>query len=141
MGNILDSNTLTMTPGERNKASVLVVEPDANDRNNLRTSLKNLGYGTVSDAPTHFAGLEKMEEHDHIHTEIHHKDIIIIIIIIIVEIQAIEIIIIVNIIIITMEIMIDIIIITMDQIIIMVQIIMVLLIHIVNIDQIKQRYI
>ncbi|MCB0336600.1 MAG: hypothetical protein KDD62_09845 [Bdellovibrionales bacterium] len=67
MGSILDNNTLTMSPGERNKAAVLIIEPDANDRNNLRTSLKNLGFGTISDAPNHFAGLEKMEERSFSH--------------------------------------------------------------------------
>lgn len=52
---------LEMSPGERARASVLVVEPDPLMRNNMRTCLKTLGYGGISDAPTHSSALEKME--------------------------------------------------------------------------------
>ena len=51
-----------MSPAERSKANILVVESDASDRNNLRSSLKSLGYGGLSDAPNHGAALEKMNE-------------------------------------------------------------------------------
>lgn len=67
MGSILDNTNLTMTPAERNRAAILIIEPDANDRNNLRTSLKNLGFTTVSDAPNHFSGLEKLGERKFTH--------------------------------------------------------------------------
>jgi DNA-binding NarL/FixJ family response regulator len=53
-------NTLIMTSSERSKASVLIVESDPNDRNNLRSAVKALGYGGVSDVPNHMAGIEKL---------------------------------------------------------------------------------
>jgi DNA-binding NarL/FixJ family response regulator len=56
------SEGLVMTPAERGRASILVVDSDSNDRNNLRTSLKSLGYGGVSDAPNHATALERMND-------------------------------------------------------------------------------
>jgi DNA-binding NarL/FixJ family response regulator len=56
------SEGLALTPAERAKASVLVVEPDANERNNLRTVIKNLGYGGISDAPNHATAIERMQQ-------------------------------------------------------------------------------
>lgn len=53
---------LTMSPQERAKASVLIVESDSNDRNNMRTALKSLGYGQFSDVPNHAAALDKMRD-------------------------------------------------------------------------------
>lgn len=55
-------DSLIMTPAERNRANILIVESDAADRNNFRTCLKSLGYGGISDAPSHAAALEKMNE-------------------------------------------------------------------------------
>lgn len=57
-----DENTLVMTPAERSKACVLVVDSDPMDRNNMRTALKSLGYGGLSDAPNHATALERMEQ-------------------------------------------------------------------------------
>ncbi len=53
---------MVMTPGERAKASILIVEADANTRNNLRTAVKQLGYNTISDAPSHGQALERLNE-------------------------------------------------------------------------------
>lgn len=53
---------LVMTPAERAKASILIVEPDANTRNNLRTAVKQLGYVTISDSPSHGQALERLGE-------------------------------------------------------------------------------
>lgn len=54
--------TLSLTPDERNKSEILVVESDSNDRNNMRSAIKSLGYGGVSDAPTHAAALERIQQ-------------------------------------------------------------------------------
>lgn len=56
------SDSLLMTPSERNQATVLVVEADPNDRNNMRTALKNLGYGGICDAPNHTQALERFTQ-------------------------------------------------------------------------------
>ncbi len=58
----LNTESLAMSPAERTKSSIMIVESEANDRNNLRTCLKSLGYGGISDAPTHAAALDKMNE-------------------------------------------------------------------------------
>jgi len=58
----LTSDTLTMSPSERQNASVLVIDPDAIERNNYRTALKQLGYGGVSDCPNHLSAFEKLEQ-------------------------------------------------------------------------------
>jgi response regulator RpfG family c-di-GMP phosphodiesterase len=59
--------SLTMSPTERSRASVLVVESDASERNNMRTALKALGYGTIADAPSHAAALEKLNDRKFTH--------------------------------------------------------------------------
>ena len=58
---------LNMSPSERNKASVLVVESDPSERNNLRTALKTLGFGAIADAPNHSAALEKLNDRKFTH--------------------------------------------------------------------------
>ena len=52
----------TMTPAERAKATILIVESDANDRNNMRVAIKSLGYGGFTEAPNHASALEKLQE-------------------------------------------------------------------------------
>ncbi len=56
-----DDNS-TLTPKERANATVLIVETDRNERQNLRAALKSLGYGGITDVPTHHAAIEKMQE-------------------------------------------------------------------------------
>jgi len=51
-----------MSPAERNRATVLVVESDGQERNNFRTALRQLGYGGIADAPNHAAALERLGE-------------------------------------------------------------------------------
>ncbi len=51
-----------LSPAERAKASILIVESDSNERNNIRTAIKSLGYGSFTDAPNHSAALEKMAD-------------------------------------------------------------------------------
>ncbi len=53
---------LVMSPIERSRAYVLVVEADPNERNNMRTALKTLGYGGFTDVATHAAAFEKLHE-------------------------------------------------------------------------------
>lgn len=55
-----DENALT--PKERASAVILTVETDRNERQNMRTALKNLGFGGITDVPTHAAALEKIQE-------------------------------------------------------------------------------
>lgn len=61
------NESLVMTPAERSKCSILVVESDANDRNNMRSSLKSLGYGGLSEAPNHAQALERMNDRKFTH--------------------------------------------------------------------------
>jgi len=53
-------DTLVMTPGERARATILIVESDPNERNNFRQAIKTLGYGGISDAPNHATALERL---------------------------------------------------------------------------------
>ena len=57
-----DEFSLTMTPSERGKATILIVESDALERSNIRGALKSLGFQNLSEAPTHMAALEKFNE-------------------------------------------------------------------------------
>lgn len=66
-GNFGDSGALIMSPMERAKASVLIVEADAMERNNLRAAIKTLGYGGLSDAPNHGVAIERMEQRKFTH--------------------------------------------------------------------------
>jgi DNA-binding NarL/FixJ family response regulator len=58
----IDDESEVLTPAERNAAAILIVEADPNSRNNLRSTVKSLGYGTVSDVPSHGQALERMNE-------------------------------------------------------------------------------
>lgn len=53
---------MTLSPAERAKAYVLIVEKDATERNNIRTALKSLGYGAFTDVSDHAMALEKLQE-------------------------------------------------------------------------------
>ena len=56
-----------MTQAERSRASVLVVESDSGERSSFRIALKALGYGTMTDAPSHAAALDKMAQRHFTH--------------------------------------------------------------------------
>jgi DNA-binding NarL/FixJ family response regulator len=58
----MKDNAMQMSPAERARASIMVVEPEALERNNLRTALRTLGFGTVTEAPTHVAALDKFND-------------------------------------------------------------------------------
>ena len=58
---------VVMTPAERGKASILIVESDGMERNNMRSALKALGYGGLSDAPNHALALERLGERKFTH--------------------------------------------------------------------------
>jgi DNA-binding NarL/FixJ family response regulator len=53
---------MIMSPAERAKAFVLIVEKDPTERNNMRTALKSLGYGAFTDVADHAVALEKLAE-------------------------------------------------------------------------------
>jgi DNA-binding NtrC family response regulator len=58
---------LAMSPKERAKVTLLVIEPDPVERNNMRNALRNLGFGGSSDVPNHMAGIEKMGQRQYTH--------------------------------------------------------------------------
>lgn len=62
-----EENPIAMTDVERAKASVLVVETDPNERQNLRNALKTLGFGQFTDAPNHATALEKLRDRNCTH--------------------------------------------------------------------------
>ena len=55
-------DSLNLTPKERTNASVLIVETDRNERQNMRTALKQLGFGGISDVPNHLTALERLQD-------------------------------------------------------------------------------
>lgn len=57
-----DDSALSLSPAERSKATVLIVESEPSDRNNMRNALKTLGYGGFSDVPNHAAAFEKIDD-------------------------------------------------------------------------------
>lgn len=57
-----DQTSLALTNEERNRSDILIVESDNSDRNNMRSAIKTLGYGSMSDAPNHAAALERFEQ-------------------------------------------------------------------------------
>jgi|DEB19_MinimDraft_3_1074340.scaffolds.fasta_scaffold53518_1 DNA-binding NarL/FixJ family response regulator len=59
MGTIESPHTLSQV--ERTTTSILLVEPEAGDRNLLRATLRSLGFGTIAEAPNHHAALDKFE--------------------------------------------------------------------------------
>jgi len=59
MATLGDTNILS--DAERAAASILIVEPDADDRSLLRATLKGLGFVTISESPSHMAALDKFE--------------------------------------------------------------------------------
>jgi len=65
--NLSEHEALSMGPVERNRACVLVVEPDSIDRNHFRTALKSLGFGGMSDVSTHINALEKLQQRQFSH--------------------------------------------------------------------------
>jgi DNA-binding NtrC family response regulator len=62
-----DKYDMNMTAAERARASVLIVESDNADRNNMRTAIRTLGYSGVTDAPSHAAALEKFDQRKFTH--------------------------------------------------------------------------
>jgi len=57
-----EQQVLSFTSEERNRAEILIVESDNSDRNNMRSAIKSLGYGGISDAPNHAAALERIQQ-------------------------------------------------------------------------------
>lgn len=62
-----DDGEMIMSTVERQKAAVLVVETDNQERHNFRTALKSLGFGGIGDAANHSAALERMSERKFTH--------------------------------------------------------------------------
>lgn len=63
----IDDDSMIMSPQERAKSSVLIVEPEPNNRNGMRASLKSLGYGIISDAVNHAQAIERLTERKFTH--------------------------------------------------------------------------
>ncbi len=51
-----------MTSREKLKTSILIIEKDTAERNNLKTALKTVGFENISDSPDQLAALEKLEQ-------------------------------------------------------------------------------
>ena len=62
-----DDGDMNFSSSERQKAAVLVVETDNQERHNFRSTLKMLGYGGIGDAPNHSTALERMAERKFTH--------------------------------------------------------------------------
>lgn len=62
-----DRSAIAMSPKERAASTVLIVEPDSGDRNNMRVALRNLGFGGVSDAASHSAALDRLDQRKFTH--------------------------------------------------------------------------
>lgn len=62
-----EESLLSLSVFERNRASVLIVESDAGDRNNMRSCLRSLGYGGIGDAPNHTAAVERLSQRNFSH--------------------------------------------------------------------------
>ena len=67
-------DAMVMSHAERSKASVMIVEKDATQRGNMRTALRQLGYGGISEAPNHAQALEKMDDRKFTHILFDAKD-------------------------------------------------------------------
>ena len=61
------SSQFEMSTTERARATILVVDPDANDRNNLRQAFKTLGYGGFTDVPGHLQAIERLQQRPYSH--------------------------------------------------------------------------
>jgi response regulator RpfG family c-di-GMP phosphodiesterase len=63
--NVINTNLteeFSITPSERKRSSVLIVEPDPNARGNMKGTIKALGYGGISEAINHGQALDKLKE-------------------------------------------------------------------------------
>ena len=58
---------LKITNREKNNYAILVIEPDSNERNNLKNALKTLGFQNISDSPNHLSSFEKIEQRHFTH--------------------------------------------------------------------------
>lgn len=67
MGKIIGTEELVLTAKDRSSMSLLVVEDESNDRNLMRSCVKQLGIGNYSDAPTHMAAVEKLNDRHFTH--------------------------------------------------------------------------
>lgn len=56
----MKDTTLKMSHAERATCTILVVESDSAEANHMREALRNLGFGSISDAPSHHIALEKL---------------------------------------------------------------------------------
>lgn len=59
---LADIQGMTLSPAERSKASVLVIESDGGERQRIRQALKSLGYGSYTDVPNHAAAIDRLNE-------------------------------------------------------------------------------
>jgi len=57
-----NKQSLYISPIERSNASILIVESDSTERNNMRACLQSLGFGELSDAANHVSALEKIDQ-------------------------------------------------------------------------------
>ena len=63
----LQQKQAEFTPAERAAIDTLIVEPDTADANELRTALRELGYGSVHVDPDHVRALKTFQERNFTH--------------------------------------------------------------------------
>ncbi|GEM_PF-532112 len=56
------NNPHMISPQEIKSCAVLIIEPDGNARNNLRSAVRTLGFKIISDVPTHGQALTRLKE-------------------------------------------------------------------------------
>ena len=61
------TKVMTLSSKERQKASILILDPETNVRQTIRQSLVGLGYGLISDAGEQSQALQKIEDKDFTH--------------------------------------------------------------------------
>lgn len=60
-GYLNNNDGLVMTSAEKDKCTILIVDSNQSERESLRSCLRNSGYNSVSEAPSHAAALEKLQ--------------------------------------------------------------------------------
>jgi DNA-binding NarL/FixJ family response regulator len=63
-----------LSHAEKKHASILVVDSEVNDRGQLKTQLRELGFAQVADAPSHITGLERFDDRKFTHVLFEAKD-------------------------------------------------------------------
>ena len=61
------ANECSLSPIEREKTFLLIIEADNHARAYLKQTLNSIGFSNIAEAPTHIQGLRKFEERPFTH--------------------------------------------------------------------------